>query len=100
MIEPNDRLNILTGDNETGKSSVLEAIDLVACGNVHKVESIGLDKLICLEAVKIFQTGNRTFENLPKLFNRNISEWDGRSSFRMATDPVDNAIHTFLVREL
>ena len=38
VIEPNDRINILVGDNEVGKSSVLEAIDLVAGGNVRRVE--------------------------------------------------------------
>ena len=29
-INPNDRINILVGDNEVGKSSILEAIDLVS----------------------------------------------------------------------
>ena len=68
IIEPNDRINILVGDNETGKSSVLEAIDLVACGNVRRVEAIGLDRLINVNAVKEFLDENiRTFDNLPKL---------------------------------
>ena len=35
-VFPNDRVNILVGDNEVGKSSILEAIDLVANGNVHR----------------------------------------------------------------
>ena len=29
-FEPNARLNVLIGDNEVGKSSILEAIDLIA----------------------------------------------------------------------
>lgn len=66
-IEPNSRINILTGDNETGKSSVLEAIDLVAGGNVRRVEAIGLDRLISIDAVKKFQAGVRNFDNLPVL---------------------------------
>jgi len=66
-IEPNDRINILVGDNEVGKSSVLEAIDIVANGNVHRVESIGLDKLLNIEAVRTFMSGVRDYENLPKL---------------------------------
>ena len=66
-IEPNDRVNILAGDNETGKSSILEAIDLVANGNLRRVESIGLDRLINIEAVKEFQSGARTFDRLPEL---------------------------------
>ena len=66
-IEPNDRINILTGDNETGKSSILEAVDLVSGGNVRRVETIGLDRLINIDAVKAFQSGNRSFDNLPVL---------------------------------
>lgn len=67
VIEPNDRINILVGDNEVGKSSVLEAVNLVASGNLHRVETIGLDRLINIDAVKEFGTGTRTFENLPEL---------------------------------
>lgn len=66
-VTPNERINILVGDNEVGKSSILEAIDLVAGGNVRRVESIGLDRLINIEAVKKFNSGMRTFENLPVL---------------------------------
>lgn len=51
-VTPNERINILVGDNEVGKSSILEAIDLVAGGNVRRVESIGLDRLINIDAVK------------------------------------------------
>ena len=66
-VFPNDRVNILVGDNEVGKSSILEAIDLVANGNVHRVESIGLDRLINIDAVKSFEKGKKCFENLPSL---------------------------------
>lgn len=54
-MTPNERINILVGDNEVGKSSILEAIDLVASGNVRRVESIGLDRLINIEAIKKIQ---------------------------------------------
>ncbi|MGI6740554.1 MAG: ATP-dependent nuclease [Brevefilum sp.] len=66
-IEPNDRINVFVGDNEVGKSSVLEAIDLVTSGSVRRVESIGLDKLLNIEAVKEFNSGARNFEYLPVL---------------------------------
>jgi len=66
-IEPNQKLNVFAGDNETGKSSILEAIDLVASGNTRKVELIGLDKLFNVEAVKEFNAGARTFKNLPEM---------------------------------
>lgn len=45
-IYPNQKVNIIVGDNETGKSSVIEAIDLVSSGNVRKVETIGLDNFL------------------------------------------------------
>lgn len=44
VIIPNEKMNILIGDNEVGESTVLEAIGLVACGNVKRIEAIGLDK--------------------------------------------------------
>ena len=66
-IVPNKRINVLVGDNEVGKSSVLEAIDLVAGGGIRRVESIGLDKLLNVEAVKEFHSGVRNFDNLPEL---------------------------------
>ncbi len=67
VIEPNNRINILVGDNEVGKSSVLEAIDLVASGNVRRVETMGLDRLINIDAIKLFNEGARSFDNLPIL---------------------------------
>ena len=45
-IEPKQRVNVLAGDNEVGKSSILEAIDIVSSGNIRKVESIGIDRLL------------------------------------------------------
>ena len=48
-ICPNERVNILVGDNEVGKSSVLEAIELAASGSIKRVENKGLDKLINID---------------------------------------------------
>jgi len=66
-VSPNARINILIGDNEVGKSSILEAIDLVTSGNVRKVESVGLDRLLNIDAVQQFNAGTRRFETLPKM---------------------------------
>ena len=66
-LEPKPRINVLVGDNEVGKSSILEAIDLVASGSIKKVESMGLDRLLNINAVHSFLQAERTFENLPKL---------------------------------
>lgn len=65
-ICPNERLNILVGDNEVGKSSVLEAIELVSSGNVRRVENLGLDKLMNVESILCFNK-NRKYKNLPEM---------------------------------
>ncbi len=62
----NSGLNILIGDNDTGKSSVLLAIDLVLSCNPGRVESIGLDKLLNLDSVNEFLSNpKRQFKDLP-----------------------------------
>ena len=43
ILDVNPDINILIGDNESGKSSILQAIDLVARGSRRRVENIGLD---------------------------------------------------------
>lgn len=40
----NDDFNIIIGDNESSKSSILLALDLVLSGNKNKIENIGLEK--------------------------------------------------------
>lgn len=61
-----DHLNILIGDNESGKSSILQAIDIVMRGSRHMVEEIGLDRLFNDAAVCGFmQLNPRSIEHLP-----------------------------------
>lgn len=67
IIEPKENVNILIGDNETGKSSIIEAIDLVANGNIHRVENIGIDRLMNTDAVTEFLHGEKKIQNLPKI---------------------------------
>jgi predicted ATP-dependent endonuclease of OLD family len=45
-INYNSDFNVIIGNNESGKSSILQAIDLVLSGNKNKIENIGLDNLI------------------------------------------------------
>ena len=66
-IIPNERINVLIGDNEVGKSTVLEAIDLVISGSVHRVESLGIEKLLNMSAISQFMNGEKTYEKLPTL---------------------------------
>ena len=63
-----DKLNILIGDNESGKSSVLLALDLVLSGSRSKVETIGLETLLNNEAVSTFLGGAKKLSDLPTLF--------------------------------
>ncbi|MEW8509152.1 MAG: AAA family ATPase [Candidatus Thiodiazotropha sp.] len=61
-------MNILIGDNDTGKSSVLLAIDLVLSANTGKVETVGLERLINRQAVQAFlKNKERRFEDLPRM---------------------------------
>lgn len=66
-VIPNERMNILVGDNEVGKSTVLEAINMVSSGNIKRIESMGIDRLFNIEAVREFNLGTRTFETLPNM---------------------------------
>lgn len=60
--------NILVGDNESGKSSVLQAIDLCSRGSRHRVEEIGLEILFNVSAIREFMSGDKRIENLPNLY--------------------------------
>ncbi|MFD2051563.1 ATP-binding protein [Pantoea stewartii] len=47
--------NLLIGDNESGKSSVLLALDLNLSGSRHRVESLGVESQISRQAELAFQ---------------------------------------------
>lgn len=61
-------LNIFIGDNESGKSSILQAIDLVSHGSRHRVETIGLERLFNVEAISQFLASNRDMNHIPEMF--------------------------------
>ncbi len=67
-IEFNPELNTIIGDNEAGKSTILQAINLVASGSKNKVENIGVESILNTCAVEEFFQGNRKYEELPKVF--------------------------------
>lgn len=60
-------LNLLIGDNECGKSSVLTAIDLVLSGSRNRVEAAGLEYLFNKDVISRFMASDRQFANLPQL---------------------------------
>ncbi|WP_419536550.1 ATP-dependent nuclease [Endozoicomonas sp.] len=59
--------NILIGDNEAGKSTILTAIELVLSGSKNKVESIGLENIFNTDIVKEFLDGEKKESDLPIL---------------------------------
>ncbi len=59
--------NLLIGDNESGKSSILQAIDLVLSASRSKVETLGLERLMNIDAVSEFLEGKRDYSEMPVL---------------------------------
>lgn len=59
--------NILIGDNEAGKSSILQAIDLVLSGSRTKIETTGLETLFNRHVITSFLAGNKNLDDLPNL---------------------------------
>lgn len=59
-------VNVLIGDNETGKSSVLLALDLALSASRSRVETIGYESLLSQYAVRTFLKGQRTLDLLPE----------------------------------
>ena len=65
-VDFNKNINLLIGENESGKSTILQAIDLLLSGSRNKVETIGLEYLFNKDVIKDFFK-NKNYENLPKL---------------------------------
>jgi predicted ATP-dependent endonuclease of OLD family len=66
-VDFDKQLNILIGDNESGKSSILQAIDIVLSGSRNKVENIGLENIFNYQIINDFMQSNKRYENLPVL---------------------------------
>ncbi len=67
-VDFDDNINILVGDNESGKSSLIEAISLVLSGSRSKVETTGLENIFNSKAVSDFLASDKNYENLPNVF--------------------------------
>ena len=59
--------NVLIGDNESGKSTILLAIDLLLSASRSRVESLGLESLFNKDAITDFFKAGKHFESLPIL---------------------------------
>lgn len=67
-VEFDKDLNVLIGDNEAGKSSIITAIDLVMSGSRSKVETLGIECLFNHEIIEGFLNSNKEYQDLPELF--------------------------------
>jgi putative ATP-dependent endonuclease of OLD family len=100
-------LNIFAGDNEAGKSTVLTAIDLTLSASRSKVETVGIEALMCMAAVEAFLKGNKKLANLPTLFvevflsecsepdlkGRCNSRHDNTFGLRLTCEPSEDYAH-------
>lgn len=66
-VEFSSETNTIIGDNESGKSSILQAIELVASGSRNKVETIGIESILNKDAIAEFFTTDKSFEKLPEI---------------------------------
>ena len=64
----NKTLNLLIGENETGKSSILAAINLVLSGSRSLFETLGAERLINADAVGAFLASKKNYNELPVMF--------------------------------
>lgn len=59
--------NVLIGNNEVGKSSILLALDLALGGSRNRIETLGAETLLNKDSVSIFLAGEKSFAKLPEL---------------------------------
>ena len=65
-LDFDNELNILVGGNEAGKSSVLQALDLVMSASRSK-ESSGLESLFNQDCIREFLASDKALVNLPEM---------------------------------
>lgn len=65
-LDINKNINIFVGDNGSGKSSILQGIELALCGSATRVRNVGLENLININAIRECLS-NKDLSLLPKL---------------------------------
>lgn len=103
-LEFDPELIILAGGNETGKSSVLQALDIVLSASRSKVEALGLDTIFNAECITEFLGSERKIVDLPELLievylegiegrhdldGRNNTKGTDHLGIKMVCKPVD-----------
>ncbi|WP_241730186.1 AAA family ATPase [Pseudomonas sp. SST3] len=59
--------NVLIGNNEAGKSTILLALDLALGGSRNRIEALGAEALLNKDSVDTFLAGEKSLEKLPEL---------------------------------
>ena len=89
-VEFDDKINLLIGDNEAGKSSILTAIDIVISGSRNKVETIGLEYLFNSNVIENFLISTKDYTKLPKLeIELFLSEHNEETDGKINSDKVE-----------
>lgn len=103
-VDFNDEMNLLIGDNESGKSSILQALDLVMSGSRSKVDTLSLESLMNIDIISEYLAGTKAFEDLPVMWaevylneqnnpdlnGKNHSEGiDCRDGLKLLCEPMD-----------
>ncbi len=103
-LEFDPEVNILVGGNEAGKSSVLQALDIVLSASRSKVEALGLETIFNAGCIAEFMGGERKIADLPELLievyidgieghhdldGRNNSKGADHLGIKMVCKPVD-----------
>lgn len=103
-LEFDPELNIIVGGNEAGKSTILQALDIVLGASRSKVEAMGLETLFNANCITEFLRGEKKVEKLPELYieiyleaigvryeldGRNNSKGVDHLGIKMVCKPVD-----------
>lgn len=103
-LDLNPDMTVLVGANEAGKSSILQALDLVLSASRSKVEAIGLEALFNVASIAEFLGGARAIKDLPVLWveayfdgalhhefdGRNNSKGGSHVGIKMVCKPIDD----------
>lgn len=85
-IKLDENINILVGDNDAGKSSILTAVDLVLNASNSRLVTVGYESLINAKAIKDFLDGERIISRLPEMWvelylnEQNKEELEGKNN--------------------
>lgn len=67
-LDLNPKINILIGDNESGKSTILQALSIISSGSRNKMENMGFNNLFNVEAIDNFLSGDKNLSQIPQMY--------------------------------